>query len=108
MRLAVKGSRDERDRASRNQLAHEYDSTSPFVRALPPDVKSQIHFLEITVKGNRQADEARVEKQKTDDADECLAIVEIQLCFDGNQRLQNFRVDGEIQHRQITPIRRKE
>ena len=54
---------------------------------------------------NRQADHARVEEEKADDADERLAFVKIQLGFDRDERLKNFRVDGEVEHGQVTPVR---
>jgi hypothetical protein len=33
-----------------------------------------------------------------------LAVVKIQLGLAWEQRLKNFRVDGEVQHRQVTPV----
>src|SRR5213082_907795 len=49
--------------------------------------------------------DARVEKKKTDHAEKCLALVEIQFRLTRHQRLQDFRIGDEIQHRQVTPVR---
>src|SRR5205814_7040260 len=54
---------------------------------------------------DREINDARIEEKKTDDAEEGLVAVKIELGLDRNQRLQNFRVDGEVQHRQVTPVR---
>src|SRR6478672_2608946 len=79
VRLAVKRPRDQSDCATRNQLADKDDTASPFVRAFSADIKAQVHFLEIAMKRNRQTDHACVEKQKSDDAQKSLPVVEIQL-----------------------------
>jgi hypothetical protein len=105
IRFAVENSRDESDRAPRNQLAHEHDSAPPFLRALSPDIEPQVHFLEIAMKRDRETDDARVEEHKTDNAEERLAVVEIEFRVNRDQRLKDLRVDGEVQHRQVTPVR---
>src|ERR1051326_745125 len=106
--FAIKRPRDEGDGAPRNQLANENDTTPPFVRTLAPDIKAQVYFLEIAMQRNGQTDHARVEKEKADNADERLAFVEIDLGFYGDERLEDFRIDGEIEHRQVTPVRGEE
>src|SRR3954452_17924025 len=89
IRLSIKLAGDERDGASWDQLAHEHDPAPPFVCAFPPDVKAQIHFLEVAVERDRQPDDARVEKKKANNADECLAFVKVEFGFDGNERLKD-------------------
>jgi hypothetical protein len=103
--LAVKGPRNERDRAPRHQLPHKDHSAPPFVPAFPANVEAEIHFFEIVMEGNRQTNDAGIKKKKTDDADERLATVKIELGLNRDQGLQNFRVDGEVEHGQVTPVR---
>ena len=49
--------------------------------------------------------DSRVEKKETDHAEKCPALVEIQLRVSRDQRLEDFRIGDEIQHRQVTPVR---
>jgi hypothetical protein len=105
--LAVKGPRDERDSAPGDQLAHKHNTTAPFIPALTPDIEAKIHFLKITVERNGQPYDACVEKQETDNAEVRLTLVKIEFGVAGNKRLKNLRIDGEIQHRQVTPVRRE-
>src|SRR2546423_5202259 len=105
IRLAIKRAGDERDGSAWHQLPNENDTAPPFARAFPPDIKTEIHFLEIAMERDGQTDEARIEKKEANDADERLALMKVELGLDGNERLKNFRVDGEVQHCQVTPVR---
>src|SRR5438046_1895608 len=45
-----------------------------------------------------------IEKQKSDYADERLAVFIIDIRSDRNERFNQRRIDNVIQHRQITPV----
>src|SRR4029453_19517239 len=79
IKFPIECPRDGRDSALGNELTHENDAAPPCVSRFLAHVEAQIHFFEISVERNRQAEESRVEKKKTDDADECLAVLEIDL-----------------------------
>src|SRR5713101_2469354 len=93
IRLSIKCASDDGDCRSRNKLADKDDAAPPFVAALSAHIKAQIHFLEIAMERNGKSDDARVEKKKTDHAEKCLALVEIQLRVARDQRLEDFRID---------------
>jgi hypothetical protein len=57
---------------------------------------------------NWKAEESRVEKKKTDDADECLAVFEIDLRSWWDEPRKDRWIDNEIQHRQVTPVSAEE
>src|SRR4029453_2667854 len=101
---AIECSRDAGDSALGNELAHENDAAPPCVSRFLAHVEAQIHFLEISVRRNGKARETRVEKKKTDDADECLAVFKIDLRSRRDERRKDRWIDNEIQHRQVTPI----
>ena len=103
--LVIKRAGDHGDRLSRNEFADKGDSAPPVIDILSTHIKTQIHFLEIAMPWNRQTEDARVEKEESDDTQEGSPFVKIELCPVREQRLQEFRVGGEIQHRQVTPIR---
>jgi hypothetical protein len=107
IRLSVKDPCNERDSSTRHQLADEDHATAPFLCAFSPNIKAEIHFFEVAMERDWQADHARIEKQKADDAEEGLSIVEIELGLSRNKRLKNFWIDGEIEHGEITPVRRQ-
>src|SRR4029453_18215100 len=79
IRFAIECPRDGGDSTLGNELTHENDAAPPCVSRLLAHVEAQIHFFEISVERNWQSKESRVEKKKTDDADECLAVFEIDL-----------------------------
>src|ERR1700736_3649449 len=58
IRFAIKCPGDDCDRRPRNEFADKDDSTPPFVATLPPDIKPQVHFLEIAMQRNRQTVDA--------------------------------------------------
>jgi hypothetical protein len=57
------------------------------------------------MKRNRKTKDSRIKEQKTDNTDERPAIVKVELGLDRHQGLQYCRVDGEVEHRQVTPVR---
>src|SRR5215218_442331 len=95
IRLAVEDSRHYRNRSSRHQLAHECYSASPAIACLAPDIKAEIYLLEIPMQRNRQTKETGLEKQETDNADECAAFVEIEFSPARNAAREERRIDRE-------------
>ena len=51
-----------------------------------------------------KTEKTRIEKEKSDDTDERLAIFIVDLRSSRNERFNQSRIDDIIQHRQITPI----
>jgi hypothetical protein len=54
---------------------------------------------------NRQATDNCVIEEEADDAEIGFVVVEIELGAGGHVRLENFRVDGEVEHGEVTPVR---
>ena len=54
---------------------------------------------------NWQTEEARVEKQKPDYAQKRFTVFEIDLSSWRNERREDLRIDCEIEHGEISPIR---
>ena len=44
-------------------------------------------------------------EQEADDAEVGFVVVEIELGVDGHMRRENFRIDGEVEHGEVTPVR---
>jgi hypothetical protein len=59
------------------------------------------------VKRDRQPKQARVEKEKTDHADKCFAVFEIDLGAGRDKRREDARIDSVIEHSQITLVGEK-
>ena len=108
IRFAIECPRDGGDSAPGNELTHENDAAPPCVSRFLAHVETQIHFFEISVERNGQAEESRVEKKETDDADECLAVLEIDLRSWRDERRKDRWIDDVIQHREITPVSAEE
>ena len=100
----VKSARNQRDGAARNQFANEDDTTSPHIRGFFPHIEAQIYFFEIAVHWNRKSKQARVEKEKADNTDKCIAIFVIEFRSWRHQRRDNRRIDNEIEYGEIPPI----
>ena len=54
---------------------------------------------------DRQSDHAGIEKEEADDADKSLFIVEIELRLAREERPQQCRIDGEVEHGEVSPLR---
>ena len=67
-------------------------------------VKAKIHFFEIAMQRNGQTEKARIEKEKSDDADKGLAVFVIDLGAGRDERRENLRVDNEVEQCEVTPI----
>ena len=44
-------------------------------------------------------------EEEADDAEVSFVVVEIELSAGGHMRRENFRIDGEVEHGQVTPVR---
>ena len=44
-------------------------------------------------------------EEEADDAEVSFVVVEIELGASGHMRCENFRIDGEVEHGQVTSIR---
>jgi hypothetical protein len=73
-----------------------------------PNIKAQVHFLEVAMKREGDTDHAGVEKQKTDDAHVSDRSVFIDLEAWWNEWLDQLSIDRVIQHDEMTPFRRQE
>jgi len=102
--LSVKRSSNESNRTARHKLADENDTASPGVSRLSPHVETQIHFFEVAMQRDRKTQETGIEKEKSDNANERLAVFIIDLGAGRNQRFNQNRIDDVIQYRQITPV----
>ena len=67
-------------------------------------IKTQIHFFEITVPWDGQAENARVQEEESNDAQKSSSLMKIKLCPARQQRFQELWIGDEIQHRQVAPI----
>src|SRR6059036_2749893 len=100
--FAVAGARDERDRAAGDKLADENYTAPPGVGRFSPHVETQVQFFEIAMQRDRKTEKTSIEKQKSDNADERLAVFIIDLGARRNERFNQGGIDDVIQHRQIT------
>src|SRR5262249_19031974 len=71
------------------------------------DVKSQVDLFKVSVEGNRQAENARLQKEESDDADEMTVIPSVEFHAARYERTQRRRIDLVIEHRQSWPFRRE-
>jgi hypothetical protein len=44
-------------------------------------------------------------EEEADDAEVSFVVVEIELGAGGHMRRENFRIDGEVEHGEVTPVR---
>src|SRR4030095_14254321 len=102
--LPVKCTSNKGNRAARHQLAHKNYAASPGIGRFSSHIETQIHFLKIAMQRDRKTEKASIEKQKSDDAHERLAVFIIDLGASGNERFNQGGVDNIIQHRQVTPV----
>src|SRR5579859_2948186 len=77
--FAIEHASGGRNRAFGHDLGDEYNSYSLFASRFSPDVESQIHFIKIRMKRNREAPEQLgAAELKTDEADVRFALERIQ------------------------------
>src|SRR5262249_55606217 len=93
--FSVKRPRYESDCGTRHKFPNENHAAPPCVRRFPPNVETQIYFLEIAVQRNWQAQKACVEKQKPNNTEECFTVVKFGPGFGWNERCDQARI-GQI------------
>jgi hypothetical protein len=103
--LTIKRASHHRDRLPWNELADKSDSAPPVIDDFPAHIKTQIYLLEIAMQRNWQTENARVQEEKSNDAQKSSSLVKIKLRPARQQRFQQFRIRHEIQHREVAPIR---
>src|SRR5437667_12701920 len=102
--LAVKCAGNYRDHPARHKFADENYTAPPCVSRLPANIKAQIHFFEIAVQRDSKPEQTRVEKKKSDNAEESVTVFKVYLSTRRNQRCEQARIDDVIQHRKVTPV----
>src|SRR5437588_2494796 len=105
IRLAVEDARGDGDGDFGDEFADENDAASPGVGGFFAHVKAQIYFFEIAMPWNGEAAHSRVIEEEADDAEVSFVVVEIELGADRHMRREDFRIDGEVEHGQVTPVR---
>jgi hypothetical protein len=104
VRFVIQVSRHPGDGRAGNDFLDENHAAPPAIRRFVPDVKAQVHLLEIPVKRNRHAPHAGVQKEKTDDRDQAAALPQIQFGSRRNVRREQGWLDRVVQHRQMPPL----
>src|ERR1700730_17290684 len=102
--LAVKCTRNDSNGATRNQLTHKDNAAPPGVGGFFADIKAQVHFFKIAMQRNGKTEQACVEKQETDDAQERFAIFKIEFSSRRNEWRDDRWIDNVIEHRKIAPV----
>jgi len=102
--FAVTHAGDERDCATRDKLADENYAPPPCIRRFSLNVETQIHFFKIAVQRVGKTEKTRVEKEKSDHAQEGLTVFKVDLCTGRNQWREQARIDCVIEHREVTPV----
>jgi hypothetical protein len=109
MFFSVQPPRQPSDSGTRHQFAHKHPAPALFAARAPPDIKTQIHFVEISVEGNCQESvKLGAQKLKSNDAYKRPASKRIRLNSARNILPQNLRLNFVVQHHQVAPLRRQE
>src|SRR5215510_997417 len=94
-----------RDRPSRRDLFDERHAAPPAVFRPAADIKSQVDLFKVSVEGDRQTQDARLQKEESDDADEMTVIPRVEFHAERYERTQRRRIDFVIEHGQSSPFR---
>ena len=105
IRFAVENARGDGNGDFGDEFADENDAASPGVGGFFAHVKAQIYFFEVPMAWNGQAADNCVIEEEADDAEVGFVVVEIELGAGGHMRRENFRIDGEVEHGEVTPVR---
>src|SRR5436309_5695220 len=105
IRLAVEDAGGDGDGDFGDEFTDENDAASPGVGGFFAHVKAQIYFFEIAMPWNGKAAHNRVIEEEADDAEVGFVVVEIELGAGGHMRGENFRIEGEVERGQVTPVR---
>ena len=105
IRFAVENARGDGDGDFGDEFADENDAASPGVGGFFAHIKAQIYFFEVPMARNGQAADNCVIEEEADDAEVGFVVVEIDLGAGGHMRREDFRIDGEVEHGEVTPVR---
>src|SRR5271156_4253261 len=106
--FAIHQPRQPRNGLARHQFANKHHAAPDFLALAPPHIKTQIHFVEITVEGNCQESiKLGAQKLKSHEAYKRPASKRIQLDATRNVLPQNPRLNFVVQHHQVAPLRRQ-
>src|SRR5207248_2560021 len=78
---------------------------SPRVGGFFAHVKAQIYFFEVPMAWNGQAADNCVIEEEANYAEVGFVVVEIDLGAGRHMRREDFRIDGEVEHGEVTPVR---
>src|SRR3954470_6720533 len=92
------------DEWARNHLAKKHDARASFTAGAATNIEAKVHFLEVLMEERGQRQDVRVEKKKSDEADEVSASVIVQLHPDRQVRPQDGWIDLVIEHAEVTPV----
>ena len=92
------------DKWKRNQLTNENDAVTGHPCLRPFDIKTEVHFLEITMEKRRHVEHVGVEKKETDQADEVTTRGRVELGPLRRERLKNRAVYLEVEHGDVAPF----
>src|SRR5665213_1629508 len=105
VRLVIKIAGDPCNRSARNELFDEDDAASPAINGAMANVKAKIDLFKIAMKRNRDVAYSRVQKTKADHAHERAAIPRVQLRAAWHAGGEQLRVNFEVEHRDVPPLR---
>ena len=88
------------DSIFRHEFANEDDASLPLV----PHVEAKVHLFKRAVKWNRDSREAGVLELEAHKARIGFAVELIELRACGNERLEQRRVDGVVEHKEMAPV----
>ena len=107
IRLVVKFARRQGDGRPRNDFLDENHAASPAVVGLAADIKPQVHFFEVAVAGERDAEDTRVKKQEADHGDQVPAVPHIEFRSPRDMLGEGGWIDFVVEHRQMPPLCRQ-
>src|SRR5262249_5187006 len=105
--LVVTKSGGLRDRPSRHDLFDEGYTPANLVAACAANVEPQVHLLKVAMQRHGHAEDPRIQKQESDEADKGLAVMKIKLAAARNKQLEHRRLDLPIEHCQQLPAGRE-
>src|SRR5690349_11933989 len=105
VRLALENARSDSNGDFGDEFADENDAASPGVGGFFAHIKSQIYLFEVPMTWNGQAADSCVIEEEADNAEVGFVVVEIELGAGGHMRREDCRIDGEVEHGEVTPVR---
>jgi hypothetical protein len=86
----------------------KHDAAADFTIGKTPDVKPKVHFVEALMKRHGHAEEFRIVKLKSNNADVRVAIPNVEFGSVRHKWREGVRIDRIIEHHQVTPRRGEE